>query len=220
MGQTGVSTQQTIMDPPILQISESTTCHLSLEDLLSERASSIHLGETIVQLSEGCTDSLSSNRHTTVSAQQTIMDSPILQIPESIAHPLRLEEHLPERTSSVHFEGTGIHESSSCTDSLSSEQHTTVPAQRNLHLAMETPDLSRSQEDLTSEMAPSECLRSTGAQLEQANQLFSNLMPMSWVQPQAFYADPFQNEFSRLQKQNDSCSKKHEAKVAFFSSIL
>lgn len=213
MGQTRVSTQQT-MDPPILQISESTTDHLSLEDLLSERTCSIHLGGTSIQQSGGCTDS------TTVSAQQTIMDSPILQIPESIAHPIRLEDHLPERTSFVHLGGTGIQESGGSTDSLSSYLHTTVPAQRNLHSAMETPDPSRSQEDLTSERAPSECLRSTGAQLEQGNELFSNLMPMNWVQPQAIYADPFQNEICRILKQNDLCSKKHEDKVAFFSSIL
>lgn len=220
MGQTGVSTQQTIMDPPILQISENTSYHQSLEDLLSETTSSMHLGGTGIQQSGGCTDSLSSERHTTVSALQTIMDSPILQIPESIAHPLRLEDDLPERTSIVHLGGTGIQESGGCTDSLSSDRHTTGPAQRNLDSAMEIPDPSRYQEDLTSERAPSECLRSTGAQLEQGNLLFSNLVPMNWVQPQAFYADPFQNEICRILKQNDACYKKHEDKVAFFSSIL
>lgn len=157
---------------------------------------------------------------TGVSTQQTIMDPPILEIPESIAHPLRLEDHGPERTSSVHHGGTGIQELGGCSDSLSSDRHTTIPAQRNLCSASDTLDPSRSQEDLTSERAPFECLGSNGAQQEQGSQLFSNLMPMNWVQPQTFYADPFQNEICRILKQNESCSKKYEDKVAFFSYIL
>ncbi|XP_020580653.1 uncharacterized protein LOC110024818 isoform X2 [Phalaenopsis equestris] len=196
----------------------STTCQLAIADNELDRLSPVRC-QGVLSSGPFC-----SIEQTGVSAQQTIEEPPILQIPESTVHPQRLQDFFSERIPSMNLRGTGIQQVVGSADSLSSTVHTIVPAQHrildvvaetgpsNHNITDNTLNPSTSLEDVPSERATSEHLRSTGVQLDQGNQLFPNFMSASWAPAQAVFADPFQNELFRIRKQNDSCSKRHEDK--------
>ncbi|PKU83925.1 uncharacterized protein LOC110102857 isoform X2 [Dendrobium catenatum] len=126
-----------------------------------------------------------------VPAQPTIMEPPVHPILDITEHPLTPQDVLPEELAYIHLRETD-----------------------NQQITENILDPSRSQEDLPSERAPSEDLRSAGVHLDQGNQLIPDFLSIGWVPAQPIYADPFQNELLRIRKQNDSCTKKHEEKKA------
>lgn len=104
--QTGVSAQQTIMEPHILQISESTVHPQRLEDLLSERTSPMHLGGTGFQPVVSYADSLSSARDTIVPTQHRLSDAVVESVPSN--HHTTDNTINSSRSSSEHLRSTGF----------------------------------------------------------------------------------------------------------------